>query len=489
MGRILKEPRGHSIQEGLVEYGWEFLRLNFVLSILFATLFFFVVVRHKQDTNYFLALNKFYTQLEQTNNCLYENIVENQPQSITDIGKELTGMKEELEKLEQLSIGAKFWRDMDDLRTMFGRYSVDVKEIYRTLTAAENTEAVFALYADTQDIFNFLNKDFQKMYAQILTYVATRENRQWKEHLLILGVCVGICIFWTRRKLRRTEAVAKRIADPVKQLAGKARQIEEGDFLSLSGWEQERNTFTEIEILQHVFRTMLEKLRRQMQEIIENADLREQVQRSEIRALQMQINPHFLFNTLSAIAKTAYMENAECTVLLLEGTASLLRYTLDNSMQMVSLEKELEMSKNYVSIQENRFGDRILFRFDLDRSLKQIQVPRLILQPILENAVIHGVGLKVKDARIQIRTYRQGDRCILSVTDNGEGISAERLEEVVEKMKKGSQDGKNIGLCNIYARLRFFFGETAQLYIESRPGCETRVSVAFPILQEADGDV
>lgn len=207
-----------------------------------------------------------------------------------------------------------------------------------------------------------------------------------------------------------------------------------------------------------------------------------ELKNSELKALQMQINPHFLFNTLNMIAKTAYMETAECTALLLECTASLLRYTLDNSMQPVPLEKELGMLKNYVSIQENRFGERIQFHFQLDKSLNQIQIPRLILQPVLENAITHGVGMKIVGAQIQIQTYRKDGCCVLTVFDNGQGMEQEDLEQVRKKMKEKCSGGEQVGLRNIYYRLRYFYGTEADLQIESKVEQGTKVTIIIPIL-------
>lgn len=417
----------HSIQERLAAYGWSFFRLNVVLGVIFLAMFFWVIIRHKQDTDYFLALNEFYSQLEQMNNGLYDDILEGKPEGLGGVRQELERMHDNLGKLWRLEIGPEFWRDMDDLETMFQAYDSDVKDIYGLLERAgeaaggkNSTAEIFALYENTQTAFSFLNRDFQKMYAQILTYVSAKEGRRWKENLVLLGLCIAVFVCWVRKKMKKD-----------------------------------------------------------MQEIVENAELRDQARKSEIRALQMQINPHFLFNTLNTIARTADMEEAEGTVLLLEGTASLLRYTLGDSMQMVPLEKELEMLKNYVSIQENRFEERILFHFELDKSLHTTLVPRLILQPVLENAVIHGVAMKTEGARIEIRTFQSERGCVLSVTDNGVGIEAERLAKIREEIRRGSIAGTHIGLANIYARLRFFYGSRADFEIESTPGSGTEVRICI----------
>ena len=147
---------------------------------------------------------------------------------------------------------------------------------------------------------------------------------------------------------------------------------------------------------------------------------------------------------------------------------------------MVPLEKEIAMLKNYVSIQENRFGDRIQFFFELDKSLDQVQVPRLILQPLLENAVTHGVGMKVTGGMIRIQTCRTETQCVITVTDNGQGMSREQIGAVRKGMREKSS-GQRIGLSNVYMRLQVLFGDEAKLQIESNSGEGTAVSITLPL--------
>lgn len=501
MVRFLKKRGKQSIQDGLNAYGTEFLKLNVAVWLLLFFLFFFVVLQHKQDVDYILTLNEFYSQLDELNGELYEDITGAEQESSEIMDKRLQRMRRNLKILKQLKAADNFRRNVDDLNDMFDMYAQNVRHIYECLSKDE-TENVFSIYGETQEIFNYLNKDFQRIYTQLLNYVEETENRQYIQKLFILGVSVVFFFMLTKNRMKKGKGLVEKIADPVMELAGIAQKVEEGELLRDN---LKKNTmecdFREISILQHVFISMLEKLEKQMREIMEMADLKDQMKEkelenlrisnelknSELKALQMQINPHFLFNTLNMIAKTAYIENAESTQLLLECTASLLRYTLDNSMYLVPLEKEIKMLKNYVSIQENRFDDRIQFLFKLDPSLNQIQVPRLILQPILENAVIHGVGMKISDGLIEIRTYRRKNQCEVCISDNGQGMDREELGQVIKRMKEKNNDGKRIGLSNVYMRLRALFGNEADLQIESTLGEGTTVSVLLPL--EKDGEL
>ena len=198
----------------------------------------------------------------------------------------------------------------------------------------------------------------------------------------------------------------------------------------------------EMNVLVKVFNVMLQTIQAQFVKIQENARTALRLQQkemenlqitnllrsSELKILQMQINPHFLFNTLNMISQTAYVEGADTTSQLLDSTAAYLRYALDFAARAVPLSKEIEYLGIYVSLLEQRLAGRIRFVFDLDESFHQICVPALILQPLVENAVSHGVGMYLKDASVTIRTEYdpENDRGLIQIEDNGEGMTEEK---------------------------------------------------------------
>lgn len=154
------------------------------------------------------------------------------------------------------------------------------------------------------------------------------------------------------------------------------------------------------------------------------------------------------------ISQTAYTENAYQTIFLLGKTASLLRYSLDFSDKSVTLKKELEELENYVYIQEQRFGNRIRFSFVLDEHCHNILVPNLILQPLVENAIIHGVSIYLKDAFIQISTaLDQSSHTIrICVMDNGIGMSEEQIQKIKLDMTENRAFDSKIGLSSFLNR-------------------------------------
>ena len=179
-------------------------------------------------------------------------------------------------------------------------------------------------------------------------------------------------------------------------------------------------------ILVNAFNTMIEQMRSYIKEIEENASAKVSLHEkelenlkisnllksSELKVIQMQINPHFLFNTLNMIAQTAYLGDSDTTVFLLGKTAELLRYSLDFMGRSVTLARELTMLGDYIYLQEQRFGERIEFEFELDEKFHQMHIPCLILQPLVENAITHGVGSYTENGKIQIKTvYDEEQKC------------------------------------------------------------------------------
>lgn len=230
MVRFLKKRGKQSIQDGLNAYGTEFLKLNVAVWLLLFFLFFFVVLQHKQDVDYILTLNEFYSQLDELNGELYEDITGAEQESSEIMDKRLQRMRRNLKILKQLKAADNFRRNVDDLNDMFDIYAQNVRHIYECLSKDE-TENVFSIYGETQEIFNYLNKDFQRIYTQLLNYVEETENRQYIQKLFILGVSVVFFFMLTKNRMKKGKGLVEKIADPVMELAGIAQKVEEGELL------------------------------------------------------------------------------------------------------------------------------------------------------------------------------------------------------------------------------------------------------------------
>jgi two-component system sensor histidine kinase LytS len=233
---------------------------------------------------------------------------------------------------------------------------------------------------------------------------------------------------------------------------------------------------TMVEGLGHLLSTQLELSELDMQ--------MELAREMELKALQSQVNPHFLFNTINTIAMLIRTDPAEARALLRE-FARFYRRTLENSEDLITLGRELDYVHSYLMFERARFGERLQVDEDIERSVMELMVPAFILQPIVENSVQHGArpdgALHVK-----ISAHEEGDAFIITVEDDGVGIAEEDLPRVLEP---GFGRGIGIALTNVEGRLKAHFGSGSGLAISSRVGEGTRVELRIAGMRASVGKV
>jgi len=214
--------------------------------------------------------------------------------------------------------------------------------------------------------------------------------------------------------------------------------------------------------------------------------LSQQLAQAELRALRAQINPHFLFNSLNTIAAliVAEPEKAETITMRL---ASIFRYVLLHADRpLSSLEEEVGFLRTYLDIEQIRFGERLLVEFDVESSITHTAVPTLILQPLVENAIKHGIAPKVGKSRILVRAKRHGDCILLSVEDDGIGLFGKRDQD--RRALPGAESGAGVGLQNIRERLKTMYGGDAILSLVDIRSGGSRATLEIPIAEERDAD-
>jgi len=286
---------------------------------------------------------------------------------------------------------------------------------------------------------------------------------------------------------------ARSVTDPLQALAGAARRIAGGD---LTGPPVPVGVDEEIKVLGQAFNQMQESLRRHMEELaskaelerrlrheeMENLQMQSLLREAELRALQSQVNPHFLFNTLNMVAKTALIEGADRTCGLLETVADLLRYSLRAPDRPVTLGEEVAQVRRYMTIQQERFRDRIRFRCDIDEPALAVTIPCLMVQPLVENAVMHGIGSREQGGTVELTVRRAGDRVQVVVADDGVGIPENRLAALIEGTAEVNARGHTtgLGLYNVRRRIELFYRDQATFRIESAPGRGTRCLIELP---------
>lgn len=264
--------------------------------------------------------------------------------------------------------------------------------------------------------------------------------------------------------------VARFITSPIRKLQFLMHQVENG---ALAIRAPERGAY-EIRELSKSFNTMVEKICSLMDEVIEEKDL---LRKSEIRALQAQINPHFLYNTLDSIVWLAETGKKEDVVTMVTSLASLLRLTISKGDAFLTVEEELRHAESYLVIQKIRYGDKFDFSIEADEDALRCRTVRIILQPLLENAIYHGIEPMEEKGMIRICVRKQGERLLMQVIDNGVGMDEATQRSILETNPEKSS---GIGVKNVDERIRLCCGEEYGLRFYSRPGEGTTIEIWLP---------
>jgi two-component system, sensor histidine kinase YesM len=207
----------------------------------------------------------------------------------------------------------------------------------------------------------------------------------------------------------------------------------------------------------------------------------------ELKMLQSQMNPHFLYNSLETIRGMALEENQEHIATMSSMLGKLLRYNLKNNSATVTLEEEMKFCEMYLQIQSFRFEDRFEHTWDIPQWARNLQVVKFSLQPIVENCYVHSIGCNVRKITINIAAFRSSKTSIVvQISDNGVGIPDNTVKEITKKMEQmtTSNNGMNIGIINVHQRIRNLFGSEYGVSIESNKGVGTTVKLHMPILED-----
>lgn len=269
------------------------------------------------------------------------------------------------------------------------------------------------------------------------------------------------------------------ITRTIDKLTKSAQDISKGNYQTADVIVPKKD---ELWFLANTFNQMKRNVDFSVKQIEEKSKLAQQLKETELRSLQNQINPHFLFNTLNVISKLSFIEGAERTSELITSVSTLLRYNIGKMDRPTTLRNEVEIVKEYFFIQKTRFGDRVEFNEWIDEDCLHVPIPCLTLQPIVENAFIHGIEEMISGAIIELNIYRQMGKVIIEVRDNGAGMSEQTIEQLLSLEEFKSENSTGIGMRNVISRLQLF-NEANEVYIESTIGKGTVVTIELDVTE------
>ncbi len=307
--------------------------------------------------------------------------------------------------------------------------------------------------------------------------------------LLLLSALLLILAF------AMNHTMTKAFLSPIQSMVAASRRMEKGDYggekiqaanrdelgeLASSFNKMRRATRENIETLQEN-QKLQEKVH---QDSMERMELQSQLETTRLDLLQSQIQPHFLFNTLNTIAGAADLEDAPQTRRMIVALSNLFRYNLQTSEQFCALSNEVQMVRDYMYLQQMRFGSRVQYQEKITVDMDACQVPVHLLQPLVENAVVHGVTKTERGGTVSLGADRKGDVLEIRVEDDGAGIPDEKLAEIRRELQNDTKKRDvHIGLGNTARRIRRLY-PGGDLEIESKEGKGTTVRIRMPMREE-----
>lgn len=313
-------------------------------------------------------------------------------------------------------------------------------------------------------------------------------NSIWKSSILLCLVCVSfslVVIFF----------VSESITSRTSNLINKIQKVWKGNFkvaVDISGSD-------EIGKLEKDFNSMVAKIDTLINEVYEanikimNAQIYNQKvemgkKEAELIALQGQINPHYLFNTLETVRMNLILKEDRETANIIKVFAESFRQCIDGKNDVLTLKQEMKFIENYFTIQKYRHGDKINFEISIPENLLEYSVPKLIIQPLVENAVYHGIEMKTGSGMIKIEAYEENNDLIIRVSDDGVGIDEEDLQKIKDAINNNlsyekQRNGTGIALRNVHNRLRLLYGEMYGLKIFSLKNVGTITEINIPAVK------
>lgn len=268
-----------------------------------------------------------------------------------------------------------------------------------------------------------------------------------------------------------------RIIQPLFKLKACMDVSDRGNFDS----KAEVTSKDEIGILAASYNRMLDRINNLMAEILSE---QKRLRISELKALQSQINPHFLYNTLDIIVWMAE-KKSDMIVPTTEALARFFRISLSRGDDLITVEDELEHVRSYLLIQRVRFANKFSFTISASEKTKKYKVPKIILQPVVENAIYHGINIKPSTGEIKIEAVDAFEKLIFVVSDDGAGMDEEKCRTILDpSYKHGNSEGSGVGLRNVNERIKLNFGPEYGVKIESAPGAGTKVFLTLPVVTE-----
>ena len=449
-----------------------------------------------QEMDDVYASNAQITELGQVfddvQDSMYQYLKVKNSQALMDYYQNEAKYRQELEKLNE--------RNIDDSVKLLEKKIRKMSESYLSCTAGtvaakrgRNVEKYKQEYDESLELYSYIQSSMDELNKQLFkensqTYAALRAVMRYLEIsnmmiMLLVVICGMFLLIMASREMFL----------PLTNMAETAQLVGQGNFNVKMPPADSRD---ELGTVTRAFNTMVDNLglyiartkasMEKEQQMIERELLMEtHLKEAQLKYLQSQINPHFLFNSLNAGVQLAMMEDAERTGIFVEKMADFFRYNVKKGQEDATLGEELEAVDNYIYILNVRFAGDIHFSKEVDESLENVRMPSMILQPVVENAVNHGIGEFEWVGKIHVTVTGDADYIRISVKDNGKGMTQEQIEGVLSgnrEHRNEEGDSTGIGMNNVISRLELYYEESGLMEINSEgEGKGTEAVIYIPV--------
>ncbi|MBU3176033.1 histidine kinase [Clostridium estertheticum] len=380
------------------------------------------------------------------------------------------------------------------LRNLNNMYDIYKTESYHLMSKVINLERLdprsYDKLTEIKTLFTYITKHSESLLVSYMHYsnneystsVQKYNNTERRIYIALIFIILVSFVF--------TMMISRDLNNTIGKLRSYAELLTEAKWgipdLKDQKYEELNSLAKAFDKMKYSIREFIQELNEKAQiensynaEKLKNTQKDKLIKETQLSALQSQMDPHFLFNTLNTIGRVAMFEDADQTVKLIEATSKILRYNLDCKDKMVELKEEIRMVKAYVIIQETRFQDQMSFIFNIDETLDTVKVPPMLIQPIVENAIIHGLREKDKGGVIHITVVKDKNNFIfISINDNGVGMDNEKIDIILSEVKNKST---GLGVFNVKKRLELYFNRSDLFKIKSERGEGTQVMISIPI--------
>lgn len=292
----------------------------------------------------------------------------------------------------------------------------------------------------------------------------------------IQGLIIRVAVIFIALAVSLSILFSRVITKPVKKLVRAMRDFENNaeiyDYQSVNGVQEVRNLSLSFAHMVKMIQELMNKVK--MEEI--------SLRKTELKALQAQINPHFLYNTLDSIQWMCEQEKTGDAVKMVSALAKLFRISISRGRELIPIADEVNHAGSYLLIQSYRYKNQFTYEFDIEESITGYYCNKITLQPFIENAIYHGIDRMVDEGLIRITAKSQGDDIVFLVSDNGAGMTREQCQGVLKKESSG------IGIKNVNDRIKIYFGDGYGIKIHSEPDVGTTIEIRFPKIREGESD-